>query len=99
MNWGFNNGTPTYTIVGNNWPNGTVTVTPIFDVLCIVGARVDFDLSAPNGQDTTRTISGYAVVAICDKFVGCNGTGIACGASPPGSSAALTAALDDALFS
>lgn len=98
LRFGFSAGVPVYTLSPSGW-NGTVSVTPIMDVSCIVGVRVDFNVSRPGGQSTTTTVSGYVVTAICDKFVGCNGTGIACGATPPGGGASLLENLDDALFS
>ena len=85
---------------------GTITPSFVLDGSCLVGIRADFNLtrqvvsfSLPPFPTFTETTSGYAVAVICNNLVGCNGTGIACGATPPGGGASLLDNLDDALFS
>jgi hypothetical protein len=79
---------------------GTITPSFVLDGSCLVGIRADFNLTRQTGFPLrTETTAGYAVAVICNKLVGCNGTGIACGATPPGGGASLLDNLDDALFS
>ncbi len=74
----------------------------ILDGSCLVGFRLDFNLSTTNnnnGAISTATTSGYIVIVNCGKLVGCSGTGIDCSSStPPSGSGSLLAALDSALF-
>lgn len=100
ITFGFNNGSPTFTPIcaSFGWC-GPITITPIMDAACIVGVRADFDVSRASGNGLSDRAKGYCVVAVCDKLIGCNGTGIACGSTPPGGASALLESLDQSLLS
>ncbi len=100
---GINAGVP-YAVLTQSW-TGTITPSLILDGSCLVGIRADFNASRtfpsgpfPNHPLVTQTMSGYSVVAICNKLVGCTGSGITCGSTPPGA-LSLSDDLDAALFS